>query len=83
MALFFATGLGVGGVISPYFFSMLIQTNSTESFAYGCFLGKSNYQIMKASALMIFAGLSACIFAVPAENKSLEEISNFGSKRNT
>jgi hypothetical protein len=38
---------------------------------------------MKAAGLMIFAGLSACIFAVPAENKSLEEISNFGSKRNT
>lgn len=39
MALFFTVGLGVGGVISPYFFSKLIENEGKSSFSYGCYLG--------------------------------------------
>lgn len=65
MAIFFGIGLGVGGVISPYFFGKLIEAQNLEL---GCYI---------AGALMIYAGIVGFIFGVDAENKPLEQISQF------
>ncbi len=39
MAIFFSLGLGTGGIISPYFFGLLIKSDSRNSIALGYFIG--------------------------------------------
>ncbi len=65
IALFYAIGTGIGGVIGPALFGALIDTGSRNSVFAGYLLG---------SALMIVAALVAWRYAVAAERKSLESV---------
>ncbi|WP_027583420.1 MFS transporter [Bradyrhizobium sp. Ai1a-2] len=65
IALFYAIGTGIGGVIGPALFGVLIDTGSRNSVFAGYLLG---------SALMIVAAFVAWRYAVAAERKSLESV---------
>jgi MFS family permease len=65
IALFYAIGTGVGGVIGPALFGALIDTGSRNSLFAGYLLG---------SALMVVAALVAWRYAIAAERKSLESV---------
>ncbi|WP_454621801.1 MFS transporter [Bradyrhizobium cenepequi] len=65
IALFYAIGTGIGGVIGPALFGALIDTGSRNSVFAGYLLG---------SALMVVAAFVAWRYAVAAERKSLESV---------
>ncbi|MCA6112892.1 MFS transporter [Bradyrhizobium cenepequi] len=65
IALFYAVGTGIGGVIGPALFGALIDTGSRNSVFAGYLLG---------SALMVVAAFVAWRYAVAAERKSLETV---------
>ncbi len=65
IALFYAIGTGIGGVVGPALFGALIDTGSRGSVFAGYLLG---------SALMIAAAAVAWRYAVAAERKSLEQV---------
>ncbi|XIA65459.1 MFS transporter [Bradyrhizobium sp. TZ2] len=65
IALFYAIGTGIGGVIGPALFGALIDTGSRNSVFAGYLLG---------SALMIVAAAVAWRYAIAAERKSLETV---------
>jgi MFS family permease len=65
IAVFYAIGTGIGGVIGPALFGALIDTGSRNSVFAGYLLG---------SALMIVAAIVAWRYAVAAERKPLEQI---------
>ncbi|MBR0757202.1 MFS transporter [Bradyrhizobium jicamae] len=65
IALFYAIGTGIGGVIGPALFGALIDTGSRNSVFAGYLLG---------SALMMVAAVVAWRYAVAAERKSLETV---------
>jgi len=65
IALFYAIGTGIGGVVGPALFGALIDTGSRGSVFAGYLLG---------SALMIAAAAVAWRYAVSAERKSLEQV---------
>jgi MFS family permease len=65
IALFFAVGTGVGGVVGPLLFGVLIDTGSRPSVFGGYLLG---------AALMIAAALVELRFGIAAERKPLEEV---------
>ena len=65
MSIFFALGLGIGGVIAPYIFGILISDNSRGYVALG---------YMISSFFMFIGGIVGWFFGVKAEGKSLEEL---------
>jgi MFS family permease len=65
IAIFYAIGTGVGGIVGPLFFGVLIQSGSRDSVFVGYLAG---------SLLMILAALIASRWAVAAERKSLERV---------
>jgi MFS family permease len=65
IAVFYAIGTGIGGIIGPLFFGVLIQSGSRAS----VFIG-----YLSGSLLMILAALIAGRWAVAAERKSLETV---------
>jgi MFS family permease len=65
IALFYAIGTGIGGVVGPALFGVLIDTGSRNSVFAGYLFG---------SALMIVAAAVAWRYAVAAERKSLESV---------
>jgi MFS family permease len=65
IAFFYAVGTGIGGVIAPAVFGMLIETGSRYSVAAGYLLG---------ALLMLAAAFVAWRYAVPAERKPLEVV---------
>jgi MFS family permease len=65
IAFFYAVGTGIGGIIGPWLFGLLIDTGSRASVFGGYLLG---------SLLMVFAGIVAWRWGVAAERKSLEMI---------
>jgi len=65
IAVFYAVGTGIGGVIGPALFGALIDTGSRTSVFAGYLLG---------AVLMIAAAIVAWRYAVAAERKSLEQI---------
>jgi MFS family permease len=65
IALFYAIGTGIGGVVGPALFGMLIDTGSRTSVFAGYLFG---------SALMIAAAAVAWRYCVAAERKSLESV---------
>jgi MFS family permease len=65
IAFFYAVGTGVGGVIGPWLFGILIDTGSRASVFAGYLLG---------SALMIAAAVVAARWGVAAERKPLEAV---------
>ncbi|QCK85081.1 MFS transporter [Phreatobacter aquaticus] len=66
IALFYAVGTGVGGVVGPTLFGWLIDTGSRWSLFGGYILG---------AALMIIAAGVMLRWGIAAERKSLEEVS--------
>jgi MFS family permease len=67
IAVFYAIGTGVGGVVAPVLLGALIQTGSRTSVAQGWGLG---------AVLMVVAGVLALAFGVDAERKALEEVAH-------
>src|SRR6476619_2033322 len=65
IAFFYAVGTGVGGVIGPWLFGILIDTGSRTSVFAGYLLG---------SVLMIAAAVVAARWGIAAERKPLEEV---------
>ena len=65
IAVFYAVGTGVGGVVAPVLLGFLIQSGSRLAVASGWVLG---------AVLMILAGGLALAFGVDAERKSLEDV---------
>ena len=65
IAFFYAVGTGVGGIVAPLLFGVLIDTGSRASVFWGYLLG---------SALMIISGWIALRWGVDAERKPLEEV---------
>ncbi|MDE2380394.1 MFS transporter, partial [Bradyrhizobium sp.] len=65
IAVFYAVGTGIGGVIGPALFGVLIDTGSRVSVFAGYLLG---------SVLMIAAAIVAWRYAVASERKSLEQV---------
>jgi MFS family permease len=65
IALFYAVGTGIGGVVGPALFGALIDTGSRNSVFAGYLLG---------SGLMIAAAAIAWRYAVAAERRTLESV---------
>ena len=65
VAFFYAVGTGVGGIVGPWLFGVLIDSGSRMSVFGGYLLG---------AALMILAGLVAWRWGVAAERKPLEMV---------
>jgi MFS family permease len=65
IALFYAVGTGIGGVIGPALFGALIDTGSRGSVFAGYLLG---------SGLMIAAAVIAWRYAIAAERRTLESV---------
>jgi MFS family permease len=65
IALFYAIGTGIGGVIGPFFLGHLIDSGSRSSVFVGYLIG---------AALMIAAAVVAAFWATAAERKPLEEV---------
>jgi MFS family permease len=65
IALFYAVGTAIGGVVGPALFGALIDTGSRNSVFAGYLLG---------SALMVVAGAIAWRYCVAAERKPLESV---------
>ena len=65
IALFYAIGTGIGGVVGPALFGALIDTGSRTSVFAGYLLG---------SALMVVAAAIAWRYAIAAERQSLESV---------
>jgi MFS family permease len=65
IAVFYAVGTGIGGVIGPQVFSRMINTESYEQVFLALSLG---------AVMMILGGLAEIAFGVKAERESLEDI---------
>ncbi|MGA9286172.1 MAG: MFS transporter [Solirubrobacteraceae bacterium] len=65
IAVFYAIGTGIGGIIGPQVFSRMINTESYEQVFLALSLG---------AVMMILGGLAELIFGVKAERESLENI---------
>src|SRR5947208_6039793 len=65
IALFYAVGTGIGGVIGPALFGALIDTGSRDSVFGGYLLG---------SALLIAAAVIAWRYCIAAERRALESV---------
>ncbi|BCU70113.1 MFS transporter [Stygiolobus caldivivus] len=65
IAVFYAIGTGIGGVMAPAIFGALIGSGLRINLFYGYLLG---------AALMAVAGVVEVLYGVNAERKSLEEI---------
>ncbi len=66
IAVFYATGTALGGVLAPSFFGLLIATGSRGAVFFGYLVG---------AGLMIAAAVVQAIWGVAAEGKSLESVS--------
>jgi MFS family permease len=65
IAVFYAVGTGLGGVIGPFLFGRLIESGSTTQVMYGYLLG---------AALMMAAGVVELLIGVEAARRPLEHI---------
>jgi MFS family permease len=65
IALFYAIGTGLGGIIGPALFGRLVQSGSVSQVMWGYVLG---------AALMIAAGLVELAIGVNAERRGLEDL---------
>jgi MFS family permease len=65
IAVFYAIGTGIGGVIGPQVFSRMINTDSYEQVFLALGLG---------AVMMILGGIAELVFGVKAEGQSLERI---------
>ena len=65
IAVFYAIGTGIGGVIGPQVFSRLINSGSYQQVFLALAIG---------AVMMIIGGLAELVFGVRAERRSLESI---------
>jgi MFS family permease len=65
IACFYAIGTGVGGVLGPILFGLLIESGARGSVFLGYLFG---------AVLMIIAGVVEAIWGVAAERKALESV---------
>jgi MFS family permease len=65
IAVFYAVGTGVGGIIGPLLFAHLIESGKTSHVFVGFMIG---------AVAMILGGIAELIFGVKAERQSLESI---------
>jgi MFS family permease len=65
IALFYAVGTGLGGIIGPLLFGKLVATNHLHNVALGYYLG---------AVLMIAGGLVEAFIGVEAAQQSLEDV---------
>jgi MFS family permease len=65
IAVFYAVGTGIGGIIGPQVFSRLVNTDSYEQVFLALGLG---------AVMMILGGIAELFFGVKAERRSLESI---------
>ncbi|MBF8746805.1 MFS transporter [Pseudomonas putida] len=65
IAVFYAFGTGLGGLIGPTLFGALIETGERTNVWYGYLIG---------AVLMIVAALTQAVWGVSAERRSLEEV---------
>ncbi len=65
IAVFYAIGTGIGGIIGPQVFSRMINTESYEQVFLALSLG---------AVMMILGGIAEVIFGIGAEGRSLESI---------
>ncbi|MBB4689170.1 MFS transporter [Amycolatopsis jiangsuensis] len=65
IAVFYAVGTGLGGIIGPLLFSSLVETGNAGNVATGYYIG---------AAVMIVGGLAEVFLGVAAERRSLEAI---------
>ncbi|HST80381.1 MAG TPA: MFS transporter [Kineosporiaceae bacterium] len=65
IALFYAVGTGLGGIIGPLLFGRLVDTGEVGSVAFGYYLG---------AGLMLAAGVIEWLVGVDAENQQLENL---------
>lgn len=65
IAVFYAFGTGLGGIIGPTLFGELIQTQQRSSLLIGYLIG---------AALMLIAAVVQAIWGVAAERKALEQV---------
>lgn len=65
IAIFFSVGTGVGGVIAPWLFGVLIDTGSRGALYFG---------YMLAAGLMLLAAIAEVRYGVAAERAGLEDI---------
>jgi len=66
IAFFYAVGTGVGGIVGPLLFGMLIDTGSRLSVASGYCIG---------AAMMVGAAATEALWGIAAERRSLEAVS--------
>ncbi len=67
IALFYAVGTGLGGIIGPLLFGKLVATKHLHDVALGYYLG---------AVLMIAGGVIEAFLGVNAEQRSLEDIAS-------
>jgi MFS family permease len=65
IAVFYAFGTGLGGLIGPTLFGALIETGERINVLYGYLIG---------AALMIIAAVTQAMWGVAAERRSLEQV---------
>jgi MFS family permease len=65
IAVFYAVGTGVGGIIGPLLFAHLIESGKTSHVFVGFMIG---------AVAMILGGIAELLFGVKAERQSLESI---------
>jgi MFS family permease len=63
IALFYAVGTAIGGIVGPLLFGIAIQVGTVAAVAKGYYLG---------AGLMILAGVAEILLGVEAARKSLE-----------
>lgn len=72
IAIFYSIGTGAGGVLAPALFGALVASGSRRGILDGYLIG---------AGLMIGAGVVAALLALPAEQKSLEQIAAMPDRR--
>lgn len=74
IAIFYSIGTGAGGVVAPALFGALVASGSRRGVLDGYLIG---------AGLMLGAGVVAAFLALPAEQKSLEQIAEMSDRRPT
>ncbi|MFD6067442.1 MFS transporter [Amycolatopsis lurida] len=67
IALFYAVGTGLGGIIGPLLFGVLVETGDAGNVALGYCLG---------AAVMILGGVAELVLGVEAARRSLEDVAS-------
>jgi MFS family permease len=67
IAMFYAVGTAIGGIVAPLLFGVLIAKHSTWAMAGGYII---------AAVLMLAAGLIEAFFGIDSEGRSLEQIAS-------